>query len=155
MPRRNNKLLRYVLKNRYIPSKNRRRVGQSLLIVSIFVFFIFLINFAIIIGTDSKFGVDLSEGAQAVHQKEVIIQAKRGTIYDRTGVPIAEDSTTYTVYAIIDKEYVSELKEILYVQSSQFNQVAQVFNQYLGMEEDYVLKQLNQQDLDQVYFGTL
>ena len=97
MPRKNNKLLRYVLKNRYIPSKNRRRVGQSLLIVSIFVFFIFLINFAIIIGTDSKFGVDLSEGAQAVHQKEVIIQAKRGTIYDRTGVPIAEDSTTYTV----------------------------------------------------------
>lgn len=155
MPRRNNKLLRYVLKNRYIPSKNRRRVGQSLLIVSIFVFFIFLINFAIIIGTDSKFGVDLSEGAQAVHQKEVIIQAKRGTIYDRTGVPIAEDSTTYTVYAIIDKEYVSELKEILYVQSSHFNQVAQVFNQYLGMEEDYVLKQLNQQDLNQVYFGTL
>lgn len=74
MPRKNNKLLRYVLKNRYIPSKNRRRVGQSLLIVSIFVFFIFLINFAIIIGTDSKFGVDLSEGAQAVHQKEVIIQ---------------------------------------------------------------------------------
>ncbi len=68
MPRKNNKLLRYVLKNRYIPSKNRRRVGQSLLIVSIFVFFIFLINFAIIIGTDSKFGVDLSEGAQAVHQ---------------------------------------------------------------------------------------
>lgn len=41
MPRRNNKLLRYVLKNRYIPSKNRRRVGQSLLIVSIFVFFYF------------------------------------------------------------------------------------------------------------------
>lgn len=155
MPRRNNKLLRYVLKNRYIPSKNRRRVGQSLLIVSIFVFFSFLINFAIIIGTDSKFGVDLSEGAQAVHQKEVTVQAKRGTIYDRTGVPIAEDSTTYTVYAIIDKEYVSELKEILYVQSSQFNQVAQVFNQYLGMEEDYVLKQLNQQDLNQVYFGTL
>ncbi|HFI0619139.1 TPA: penicillin-binding protein PBP2X [Streptococcus suis] len=155
MPRRNNKLLRYVLKNRYIPSKNRRRVGQSLLIVSIFVFFIFLINFAIIIGTDSKFGVDLSEGAQAVHQKEVTIQAKRGTIYDRTGVPIAEDSTTYTVYAIIDKEYVSELKDILYVQSTQFKQVAQIFNKYLGMEEDYVVQQLNQPDLKQVYFGTL
>lgn len=155
MPRRNNKLLRYILKNRYVPSKNRRRVGQSLLFVSIFVFFIFLINFAIIIGTDSKFGVDLSEGALAVHQKEVTVQAKRGTIYDRTGIPIAEDSTTYTVYAIIDKEYVSELKEILYVQPSQFRKVAQSFKKHLGMEEDYVMQQLNQPELNQVYFGTL
>lgn len=116
MPRRNNKLLRYVLKKRYVPSKNRRRVGQSLLLLTVFVFFLFLINFAYIIGTDSKFGVDLSERADAVHQREVIVQAKRGTIYDRTGIPIAEDSTTYTVYAIIDTEYVSELKKVLYVQ---------------------------------------
>ncbi|MFH6662399.1 penicillin-binding protein PBP2X [Streptococcus suis] len=155
MPRRNNKLLRYVLKKRYVPSKNRRRVGQSLLLLTVFVFFLFLINFAYIIGTDSKFGVDLSERADAVHQREVTVQAKRGTIYDRTGIPIAEDSTTYTVYAIIDTEYVSEFQEILYVESSQFHKVADILNKYLGMETDYVNKQLNQPDLKQVYFGTL
>ncbi|HEL1745761.1 TPA: penicillin-binding protein [Streptococcus suis] len=155
MPRRNNKLLRYVLKKRYIPSKNRRRVGQSLLLLTVFVFFLFLINFAYIIGTDSKFGVDLSERADAVHQREVTVQAKRGTIYDRTGIPIAEDSTTYTVYAIIDTEYVSELKKVLYVQSSQFSKVAEIFKKYLGMETDYVMEQLNQPKLKQVYFGTL
>ncbi|HEM5650050.1 TPA: penicillin-binding protein [Streptococcus suis] len=155
MPRRNNKLLRYVLKKRYVPSKNRRRAGQSLLLLTVFVFFLFLINFAYIIGTDSKFGVDLSERAEAVHQQEVTVQAKRGTIYDRTGIPIAEDSTTYTVYAIIDKEYVSELKKILYVQDSQFSKVADVFKNHLGMETDYVLQQLRQPELKQVYFGTL
>ncbi|HFI0543295.1 TPA: penicillin-binding protein PBP2X [Streptococcus suis] len=155
MPRRNNKLLRYVLKKRYIPSKNRRRVGQSLLLLTVFVFFLFLINFAYIIGTDSKFGVDLSERADAVHQREVTVQAKRGTIYDRTGIPIAEDSTTYTVYAIIDTEYVSELKKVLYVQSSQFSKVAEIFKKHLGMETDYVMEQLNQPKLKQVYFGTL
>ncbi|MDG4506805.1 penicillin-binding protein PBP2X [Streptococcus suis] len=155
MPRRNNKLLRYVLKKRYVPSKNRRRVGQHLLLLTVFVFFIFLINFAYIIGTDSRSGVSLSERAAAVHQQEVTIQAKRGTIYDRTGVPIAEDSTTYTIYAIIDKEYVSEFQEVLYVESSQFQKVADIFNKYLGMETDYVNKQLNQPDLKQVYFGTL
>ncbi|WP_155972655.1 penicillin-binding protein PBP2X [Streptococcus ruminantium] len=155
MPRKNNKLLRYVLRKRYVPSKNRRRVGQSLLLLTVFVFFLFLINFAYIIGTDSKFGVALSERAKAVYQREVTVQAKRGTIYDRTGIPIAEDSTTYTIYAIIDKKYVSEQKKILYVQSSQFSKVADVLKKHLGMETDYVNKQLNQPDLKQVYFGTL
>ncbi|MGU7910894.1 penicillin-binding protein PBP2X [Streptococcus suis] len=155
MSQRNNKFLKYILRNRYVPSKNRRRVGQHLLLLTAFVFFIFLINFAFIIGTDSRSGVSLSERAAAVHQQEVTIQAKRGTIYDRTGVPIAEDSTTYTIYAIIDKEYVSEFQEILYVESSQFHKVADILNKYLGMETDYVNKQLNQPDLKQVYFGTL
>ncbi|HFI0158477.1 TPA: penicillin-binding protein PBP2X [Streptococcus suis] len=155
MSQRNNKFLKYILRNRYVPSKNRRRVGQHLLLLTVFVFFIFLINFAFIIGTDSRSGVSLSERAAAVHQQEVTIQAKRGTIYDRTGVPIAEDSTTYTIYAIIDKEYVSEFQEILYVESSQFHKVADILNKYLGMETDYVNKQLNQPDLKQVYFGTL
>ncbi|HEL2737310.1 TPA: penicillin-binding protein [Streptococcus suis] len=147
--------LEYVLKKRYIPSKNRRRVGQGLLFLTVFVFFIFLINFAYIIGTDSRFGVDLSERAVAVHQQEVTVQARRGTIYDRTGVPIAEDSTTYTVYAIIDTEYVTEFQEILYVESSQFSKVSEIFATHLGMEKDYVLQQLNQPKLKQVYFGTL
>ncbi len=57
--------------------------------------------------------MDLSERADAVHQREVIVQAKRGTIYDRTGIPIAEDSTTYTVYAIIDTEYVRTEKSFV------------------------------------------
>lgn len=125
MSKKKKQFLRYVLRNRGLPNHNRRRVGQSLILLSVFIFFIFLINFAIIIGTDSKFGVDLSEGAKAVHQRTVTVQAKRGTIYDRTGYPIAQDSTTYTVYAIVDKTYLSATKEILYVEEKQFNQVAE------------------------------
>ncbi|MGQ7482975.1 penicillin-binding protein 2X, partial [Streptococcus suis] len=59
MSQRNNKFLKYILRNRYVPSKNRRRVGQHLLLLTVFVFFIFLINFAYIIGTDSRSGVSL------------------------------------------------------------------------------------------------
>lgn len=154
MPRKKKQFLKYVLKNRGLPSQNRRRVGQSLILLSVFIFFIFLINFAIIIGTDSKFGVDLSEGAMRVHQKTVTVQAKRGTIYDRTGYPIAQDSTTYTVFAIIDKEFLSAQKEILYVEESQFDKVADIFSEYLGMEKDYTLSQLKMSHLDQVYFGS-
>ena len=156
MGKKNDRLLRFVLKKRVPnPAANRRKVGVSLLVLSMATFFVFLGNFAYIIGTDSKFGVSLSERAAAVHQQTVTVQAKRGTLYDRTGIPIAEDSTTYTVYAIIDTEYVSESKEILYVQSSQFAQVAQVFHDLLGMETDYVLNQLKQPSLNQVYFGPL
>lgn len=154
MPRKKKQFLRYILKKRGLPNQNRRRVGQSLILLTVFIFFVFLINFAIIIGTDSKFGVDLSEGAQQVHQKEVTVQAKRGTIYDRTGYPIAQDSTTYTIFAILDKNYVSAHKEILYVEESQFDKVADIFHEFLGMEKDYVLQQLRLPDLNQVYFGT-
>lgn len=154
MPSRKKQFLRYNLANRGLPSYNRRRVGQSLILLSVFIFFVFLINFAIIIGTDTKFGVDLSEGALQVHQKQVTVQAKRGTIYDRTGYPIAQDSTTYTVFAIIDKQYLSATKEILYVQENQFSKVAEIFNKYLGMDKDYVMSQLRLPDLNQVYFGS-
>lgn len=147
------KIIRYSLKRRKLPDQNRRQVAKNLSLLSILVFFIFLINFAVIIGTDSKFGKNLSELSHQVHQKTEIVPAKRGTIYDRNGAVIAEDATTYNVYAIIDKTYKSAKGEVLYVEESQYNQVADVFNRYLGMEKDYVVQQLSQKKLNQVSFG--
>ena len=147
------KIIRYSLKKRRLPDQNRRQVAKNLSLLSIVIFLIFLINFAIIIGTDSKFGKNLSELSHQVHQKTEIVPAKRGTIYDRNGAVIAEDATTYNVYAVIDKTYKSAKGEILYVKESQYNQVADVFNRYLGMEKDYVVQQLSQKKLNQVSFG--
>ncbi|MDS9052260.1 penicillin-binding transpeptidase domain-containing protein, partial [Streptococcus pneumoniae] len=79
--------------------------------------------------------------------------AKRGTIYDRNGVPIAEDATSYNVYAVIDENYKSATGKILYVEKTQFNKVAEVFHKYLDMEESYVREQLSQPKLKQVSFG--
>ena len=99
------RILNHALKNRRNPGYNRRRVGKNLSVLTVFVFFVFLINFAIIIGTGKKFGVNLAEQASQVHQITKIVPAKRGTIYDRNGLPIAEDATSYNVYAVIDKSY--------------------------------------------------
>lgn len=154
MPKQRKWWVQYALKKRGTPAQNRKQVGKVLILVAIATFFIFLFNFAFIVGTDKRFGQDLSDGAQHVYQTELTVQAKRGTIYDRTGTPIAEDSTTYTVYAIIDKNYVSATKEKLYVQASQFSQVASTLSQHLGMDAAYVVEQLNQPELSQVYFGT-
>lgn len=147
-------LIRYSIKKRRLPDQNRKQVGKNLSVLAIFLFFLFLINFAMIIGTDKKFGVTLSDQAKKVHEETVIVPAKRGTIYDRNGAVIAEDATTYNVYAIIDKKYKSATGKILYVEESQFKKVAEIFKQYLGMDEDYVIQQLSQKKLKQVSFGS-
>ncbi|MGT2846975.1 penicillin-binding protein PBP2X [Streptococcus massiliensis] len=147
------KFLDYVLRNRMTPEANRKRVGKNLSLLTVFLFFIFLINFAMIIGTDSKFGENLSEGAKRVHTTELKVPATRGTIYDRNGNVIAEDSTTYNVYAVIDKEYKSAAGKILYVKPSQYSKVAEIFKNRLGMDEAYVKEQLSRKKLKQVSFG--
>ncbi|MDY4762202.1 penicillin-binding protein PBP2X [Streptococcus thoraltensis] len=147
--------LDYVVKIRKEhPEENRRYAGQNLMILTVFIFFVFVINFAVIVGTDSKFGVDLSEGAKAVYNTRSTLQARRGSIFDRNGNVIAENSTTYSVYAIIDKTYVNADQEKLYVQPSQFDKVAEIFSNQLGMKKKYVISQLKQQKLTQVSFGT-
>ena len=147
------RIIRFAIKNRKSPMENRRRVGKSLSLLAVFLFAVFLVNFAVIIGTGSKFGVNLVKEAARVHQTTRTVPAKRGTIYDRNGTPIAEDATSYNVYAVIDKEYKSANGEILYVEESQYNKVAEVFHKYLDMEESYVKEQLSQPNLKQVSFG--
>lgn len=147
-------LIGYSIKKRRLPDQNRKQVGKNLSVLAIFLFFLFLINFAMIIGTDKKFGVTLSDQAKKVHEQTVIVPAKRGTIYDRNGAVIAEDATTYNVYAVIDKKYKSATGKVLYVEESQFKKVAEIFKQYLGMDEDYVIQQLSQKKLKQVSFGS-
>lgn len=90
-------LIRYSVKKRRLPAQNRKQVGKNLSVLAIFLFFLFLLNFALIIGTDKTFGVTLSDQAKKVHEETVIVPAKRGTIYDRNGAVIAEDATTYNV----------------------------------------------------------
>ena len=84
-----NRFLKYVIKDRKSPEKNRERVGQNLMILAIALFFIFVVNFIVIVGTDKKFGQNLSAEAKKVYQTTVKVQAKRGTIYDRDGNAIA------------------------------------------------------------------
>lgn len=147
------RIIRFAIKNRKSPAENRRLVGKNLSLLAVFLFAVFLVNFAVIIGTGSKFGVNLVKEASKVHQTTRTVPAKRGTIYDRNGTPIAEDATSYNVYAVIDKDYKSANGDVLYVEESQYNKVAEIFHKYLDMEETYVKDQLSQPNLKQVSFG--
>ena len=147
------KITRFAIRNRKSPVENRKIVGKYISLLAVVLFAVFLVNFAVIIGSGSKFGTDLVKEAKKVHQITRIVPAKRGTIYDRNGVPIAEDATSYNVYAVIDKKYKSATGKILYVEDAQFNKVAEVFHKYLDMDEAYVKEQLSQPNLTQVSFG--
>ena len=148
------RITRFAIRNRKSPAENRKIVGKYISLLAVVLFAVFLVNFAVIIGSGSKFGTDLVKEAKKVHQITRIVPAKRGTIYDRNGVPIAEDATSYNVYAVIDKKYKSATGKILYVEDAQFNKVAEVFHKYLDMDEAYVKEQLSQPNLTQVSFGT-
>ena len=147
------RITRFAIRNRKSPAENRKIVGKYISLLAVVLFAVFLVNFTVIIGSGSKFGTDLVKEAKKVHQITRIVPAKRGTIYDRNGVPIAEDATSYNVYAVIDKKYKSATGKILYVEDAQFNKVAEVFHKYLDMDEAYVKEQLSQPNLTQVSFG--
>ncbi|KXW54758.1 penicillin-binding protein [Streptococcus pneumoniae] len=148
------RITRFAIRNRKSPAENRKIVGKYISLLAVVLFAVFLVNFAVIIGSGSKFGTDLAKEAKKVHQTTRTVPAKRGTIYDRNGVPIAEDATSYNVYAVIDENYKSATGKILYVEKTQFNKVAEVFHKYLDMEESYVREQLSQPNLKQVSFGS-
>ncbi|MEY8463770.1 penicillin-binding protein PBP2X [Streptococcus merionis] len=147
------RILAYALSDRKGPRQNRRKVGRALSLLSVFLFLVFLINFAIIMITGKKFGQDLRALAADRHQTTTTVHAKRGTIYDRSGTPIAEDSTTYSIYAILSKEYVSATGEKLFIQPEQMDDVATILSEKLGLETDYVKSQLKLENQYQVSFG--
>lgn len=57
-------LIGYSIKKRRLPDQNRKQVGKNLSVLAIFLFFLFLINFAMIIGTDKKIWCDLIGSSQ-------------------------------------------------------------------------------------------
>lgn len=90
--------------------------------------------------------------AKSNYQSTETVHAKRGTIYDRTGAAIAVDSSTYTIYAVIDKTQVDSNGNPLYIDKKDFTKVEDFLNSKLGIDRDLIKKQLNSK-LKQVQFG--
>ncbi len=120
----------YFKKKNLSTLNNRKKVGIILFTTSIGLFFLFVTRLSYIVIVGDIAGTSLEEKTQALYQGSQVVQAKRGTIYDRNGIPIAEDATSYSLYAILDESYRTG-KTILYAEEKNFDQLATIVSNVL------------------------
>lgn len=97
--------------------------------------------------------VNLSSQAQQLYTATQTLKAQRGTIYDASNEPIAEDTSTYSLYAVLDKRQKSLAGEPLYVTHKQ--RTARILAKYLPISRKKALAYLtpDKQNTFQVEFG--
>lgn len=122
--------------------------------VAAIIFILFTVRFSYIAIFKDVQNHNLKSQAAELYTSSQVIQAKRGTVYDADGNPIATDTSKYTVYAIIDSSYRSASGKALYVTNKK--KTAKVLAKYLDLSEAQILKILSpsSKGIFQVQFGT-
>ena len=139
------KLKRLIDSKNLTPAGNRRNVGIFLFSTSIIIFLLFAVRFIYIIGVGKVGSESLDKKRQDLYQGSSVIKAKRGTIYDRNGQPIAEDATSYSLYAELGKDYIGLNNKKLYVQKKDHDKIAEVLHKYAGIDKELTLEQLSKE----------
>ncbi|GEO68589.1 penicillin-binding protein 2B [Levilactobacillus acidifarinae] len=98
--------------------------------------------------------VNLSAAAQKLYTANETLKAKRGTIYDANDQPIAEDTSVYSLYVVLDKRQVGLNNQKLYATNKP--KIAKVLAKYLPISEKKALNILTPSKGTpfQVEFGT-
>lgn len=135
------RLRRKIRKKNLTPMNNRKKVGVILFAASIGLFFLFAVRMIYVVAGGHVAGTSLKAKTEELYHGGEVVKAKRGTIYDRNGEVIAEDATSYSVYAILSESYVSG-KDKLYAQEKNFDELASILHKYLGIKEKTALKTL-------------
>ncbi len=152
----NNKIRRFMEKKNLNPMNNRKKVGIILFATSIGLFFLFAVRFSYIVIGGHVAGTSLAEKTKQLYQGSEVVKAKRGTIYDRNGVALAEDASSYSIKAILSKTYTSGDKK-LYVEEKNFDKIAEILHKNLSIDKKDALNILEdgaKKELYQVEFGS-
>lgn len=151
-----NKIRRFMEKKNLNPMNNRKKVGIILFATSIGLFFLFAVRFSYIVIGGHVAGTSLAEKTKQLYQGSEVVKAKRGTIYDRNGVALAEDASSYSIKAILSKTYTSGDKK-LYVEEKNFDRIAEILHKNLSIDKKDALNILEdgaKKELYQVEFGS-
>lgn len=138
------------------PMNNRKKVGIILFATSIGLFFLFAVRFSYIVIGGHVAGTSLAGKTKQLYQGSEVVKAKRGTIYDRNGVALAEDASSYSIKAILSKTYTSGDKK-LYVEEKNFDKIAEILHKNLSIDKKDALNILEdgaKKELYQVEFGS-
>lgn len=150
-----NKFRRFMEKKNLNPMNNRKKVGIILFATSIGLFFLFAVRFSYIVIGGHVAGTSLAEKTEQLYKGSEVVKAKRGTIYDRNGLALAEDAKSYSIKAILSKTYTTGDKK-LYAQEKDFDKIATILHKNLSIEKSQALKILQdgaKNELYQVEFG--
>lgn len=112
----------------------------------VLLFFLLIIRYYSIQISGEVSGQPLAAKAQQKYAREGVIQAERGTIFDRNGDVIAEDTSSYTLVAIL-----SEKMKPQYVSNPE--KTARELAKYIKMDESEIYKTLTKKGKFQVEFG--
>ena len=151
-----NKIRRFMEKKNLNPMNNRKKVGIILFATSIGLFFLFAVRFSYIVIGGHVAGTSLAEKTKQLYEGSEVVKAKRGTIYDRNGVALAEDASSYSIKAILSKTYTSGDKK-LYVEEKNFDKIAEILHKNLSIDKKDALNILEdgaKKELYQVEFGS-
>lgn len=135
-----------------VKNNNINRGAAFISIIFALLFFTLMARFVYIQGTGKVDGVVLAALAEEKYTKQRAIEAKRGAIYDRNGNPIAEDTSSFTVVAILDEELTIDEDNPKHVVDPE--ETASKLAPLLKMEENDMYKILTKPDRKQVEFGT-
>ena len=131
--------------------RNRRIASISLMGVAVLLFLIFSFKFSSIMLTGKYGNVDLKQQITDVTNVSKILPAKRGTIYDAGGSPIAIDATSYSLYAVLTNKWSQNEEKPDFVQD--IPTTAAKLAPFLDLSVTEIEDILKQKGVDQVEFG--
>lgn len=145
----NKKIVRKVSKSHF----NRNVVGKLLQISIAFVFLLFVGRFLYLSISKTIAGENISERVSNLYKRDEILKSVRGAIYDNSGNVIAEDSHSFTLYAILDKSSLDYKGKPMYVVDKK--KTAEKLSTVIPLSEKKILKYLHpKHKAYQVEFGT-
>ena len=130
---------------------NMNAGAAVLFVIFSLLFFILIFRFITIQVTGEVHGQALAARAQQKYSNEKVIEATRGTIFDRKGEVVAEDTTAYTLVAILNDSVTTNKKKPKHVTDPA--KTAAVLAKYIDMSESEIYKRLTKEKAWQVEFG--
>ncbi|OIL37908.1 cell division protein FtsI [Oenococcus oeni] len=134
------------------PINRSKRAGMMIFFTISVILLALAIHFIYVSASRTVKGRKLSESELKHFVSNQTVQAKRGGIFDSTGQVLAENTTTYNLYAIVDKSYKSNGKALYVVNKKK---TAKFLAKVIDMKESDILKRLNaKKGTFQVEFGS-
>ncbi|RFU71172.1 penicillin-binding protein [Peribacillus saganii] len=126
--------------------RNMNRGAVLLFVIFSMLFFLLIGRIAYIQITGKAGGEVLAAQAEVKYLKQRVLEANRGSILDTNGEVIAEDTSSYTLFAVLDKKMKPN-----YVMDPEMT--AKKLAKYIDMDEDEIYNRLTK-DKVQVEFGS-